>query len=116
MLTVAAGNKSGEQEVGRFGPGDCVGEAALFAETQPNTVSAVSAATVWELPVSVVQEATDHHPAVLVLERLAQIHQGRQAQFHALAIDREEPLADDYDQDRSSWFGDLKKMLRRTLA
>ena len=114
VLTVSAANKSGEHEVGRFGPGDCVGEAALFAETQPNTVSAVSVATVWELPASVVQEVADHHPALS--ERLAQIHQGRQAQFHALAIDREEPPVDDHDQDRSSWFGGLKKMLRRSFA
>ncbi|MEI6986119.1 MAG: ABC transporter substrate-binding protein [Rhodospirillaceae bacterium] len=101
----------GEHEVGRFGPGDAVGEAALFAEAQPNTLMASSAVTVFELSAAIVAEVTGENPALL--ERLRLVHVERQALYQALDASRQPVQVADHDDDPRKWLSWLRNLFRR---
>ena len=113
VLVVSSQTEAGEHEVGRFGPGDCIGEAALFAETQPDSVAAAGMVAVYELPVAALAEVAGNQSALL--ERLKLIHQERHTQFRALDAEHLTPASGDHDSDRKSWFSGLRKLLSRKL-
>jgi branched-chain amino acid transport system substrate-binding protein len=104
-------HKDGEHEVGRFGPGDYVGEAALSLDSQPNTLTAAGAVTVFELPQALVREVAQECPALL--ERLHLVHNERQALYRTLDASRRPVKAEEHEDDPSVWFAGLRKLFRR---
>ncbi|MEI6560389.1 MAG: mechanosensitive ion channel family protein [Rhodospirillaceae bacterium] len=111
VVSASTVTAAGEHEVARFGPGDCVGEAALSAETQPNTLTAAGPLTVFELPAAAVRAAAADHPALL--ERLHLIHGERQAHYRSLDAAREPARAADHDDDPRTWFAGIRALFRR---
>jgi|GEM_PF-1627500 len=77
--TIAGTGWSPEREVTRLGPGDYLGEALAFDESQPATLKAAGPVTAFELPTDAVRAVMEAQPAFA--ERLRTLYLDRRIMF-----------------------------------